>query len=119
MDPSATTTVRLLVAVGASGFCVCDTCALPCFGQALDTDRADVDALCGQLGPAIRALRERIGWTIEHLAEQSNVHHNSVGMIERSEVHTETSTLIRLLRALDVNRLGWEPDACATRLRLH
>jgi transcriptional regulator with XRE-family HTH domain len=55
------------------------------------------------LGRAVRELRARFGLSQEELAFQAGLHRNYVGAIERGEINPTFSTLLRLVRGIDIN----------------
>jgi len=57
------------------------------------------------LGEAIRTYRKRKGLTQEKLAEKAGLHHNFVGEVERGNMETSITSLLKMAKALEV-RLG-------------
>lgn len=55
-----------------------------------------------KVGPRIRDLRERAGWSIRALAERSGLSPNAISLIERSVNSPTVSTLHQLAEALGV-----------------
>ncbi len=54
------------------------------------------------VGEAIRARRERVGWSQEQLAEKVDFTRNYIGMIERAEKKVTLETLVKIAKALGV-----------------
>lgn len=48
------------------------------------------------------ALRKQRGWSQEHLADESDLHRNQIGDIERAEVKTTIVTMEKLANGLKV-----------------
>ncbi len=55
-----------------------------------------------QIGPALRALRERRGWTLAQLAAESGVSRSQVWRLEQGQNVPSYLTLARLAKALEV-----------------
>lgn len=55
-----------------------------------------------QIGPALRALRERRGWTLAELARKASVSRSQVWRVEQGRSVPSYLTLARLAEALDV-----------------
>ncbi|MBX5445252.1 helix-turn-helix transcriptional regulator [Sphaerobacter sp.] len=55
-----------------------------------------------QIGPALRALRERRGWTLAQLAAESGVSRSQVWRLEQGQSVPSYLTLARLAKALEV-----------------
>lgn len=53
-----------------------------------------------QVGKRIRALRQRKGFSLEGLAEESGLHRSHVGEIERGEINVSLVTLQKIGAAL-------------------
>lgn len=56
-----------------------------------------------QLGTAIRALREKRGWSLEALASEADLHTVSVTRIEAGNQNMSWITLTNIATALDVD----------------
>ncbi len=54
------------------------------------------------VGRKVRALRERRGWSQEHLAFEAGLHRNYVGGIERGERNVGLLNLCKIATALGV-----------------
>lgn len=54
------------------------------------------------LGENIRMHRRALKWSQEKLAEQSDLHHNYIGDIERGEENVSVDTLMRIASALKI-----------------
>lgn len=54
----------------------------------------------GALGDAIRASRERLGYSQEELASRADIHITAIGGLERGVRNPSYSTLVRLSAAL-------------------
>jgi len=55
-----------------------------------------------QLGKAIRAKRQELGWSQEELAERAELHWTYIGGIERGERNVSLLNIVRISRALRV-----------------
>lgn len=56
-----------------------------------------------QIGQRVRAIRQRLGISLEDLGELSEISWTSIGKIERGASSPTAETLIRLATALDVD----------------
>lgn len=54
------------------------------------------------IGPILRSLRERLGYSQESLAEIARIHRTYIGGVERGERNPSIATLDRILKALGV-----------------
>jgi XRE family transcriptional regulator, regulator of sulfur utilization len=54
------------------------------------------------LGEKIRAYRNQAGLTQEKLAEKADLHHNFIGEVERGNMETSLSSLLKIAKALKV-----------------
>jgi len=54
------------------------------------------------LGEALRAYRKRAGLTQEKLAEKAGLHHNFIGEVERGNMETSVTSLLKIAKALNV-----------------
>lgn len=54
------------------------------------------------LGEKIRSLRKAAGITQERLAEKADLHHNFIGELERGNMETSLTSLLKISRALGV-----------------
>jgi transcriptional regulator with XRE-family HTH domain len=54
------------------------------------------------LGEAIRTYRKRMGLTQEKLAEKAGLHHNFIGELERGNMETSVTSLLKIAKALGV-----------------
>ena len=55
------------------------------------------------LGEAIRIRRKEIGLTQEKLAEKAGLHHNFVGEVERGNMETSLTSLLKIAKALKIH----------------
>ncbi len=55
------------------------------------------------LGDNIRAARRKAGWSQEKLAEQSDLHRNYIGDIERGEENVSVDALVRIAAAMKIS----------------
>jgi len=55
-----------------------------------------------KLGDKIRHYRKRAGLTQEQLAEKADLHHNFIGEVERGNMETSLTSLLRIAKALGV-----------------
>lgn len=78
------------------------------------SDRQGASSLRG--GPAIKSAitetRNRLGWTLEELAEHAEMHWTYVGSVERGERNLSLIHIVRLARALGIG-----PEELVRRLR--
>jgi XRE family transcriptional regulator, regulator of sulfur utilization len=54
------------------------------------------------VGGTIRIYRKQAGLTQEKLAEKSDLHHNFIGELERGNMETSLSSLLKIAKALKV-----------------
>lgn len=54
------------------------------------------------LGDKIRSYRKRAGLTQEKLAEMADLHHNFIGEVERGNMETSLTSLLKIAKALGV-----------------
>jgi transcriptional regulator with XRE-family HTH domain len=54
------------------------------------------------LGDKIRSYRKRAGLTQEKLAEKADLHHNFIGEVERGNMETSLTSLLKIAKALGV-----------------
>jgi XRE family transcriptional regulator, regulator of sulfur utilization len=54
------------------------------------------------LGDKIRHYRKQAGLTQEELAERADLHHNFVGAVERGNMETSLTSLLKIATALKV-----------------
>ena len=54
------------------------------------------------LGDKIRSCRKQVGFTQEQLAEKSDLHHNFIGEVERGNMETSLTSLLKIAKALKV-----------------
>jgi transcriptional regulator with XRE-family HTH domain len=54
------------------------------------------------VGEAIRNHRKLAGLTQEKLAEKAGLHHNFIGELERANMETSLTSLLKIARALKV-----------------
>ena len=57
-------------------------------------------AFARTLGTVVSQLRNELGWSLEHLADEAGRHRTYVGLIERGERHASVATAFRLAQAL-------------------
>lgn len=55
------------------------------------------------LGENIRERRRALNWSQEKLAEESDLHHNYIGDIERGEENVSVDALMRIAGALNAH----------------
>jgi transcriptional regulator with XRE-family HTH domain len=55
-----------------------------------------------EFGRRIRRLRHQLGWTIEELAAEAEMHWTYVGSVERGERNVSLINILRIARALGV-----------------
>ncbi|MGF6355228.1 transcriptional regulator with XRE-family HTH domain [Paenibacillus sp. 4624] len=55
-----------------------------------------------EFGINVRREREKRGWTIEKLAEKSNLNANHLGSIERGNENVSLDTIFKISLALDI-----------------
>jgi len=55
-----------------------------------------------KLGDKIRHYRKQAGLTQEQLAEKADLHHNFIGEVERGNMETSLTSLLRIAKALGV-----------------
>jgi transcriptional regulator with XRE-family HTH domain len=67
-----------------------------------------------QFGSRVREIRQEKGWSIERLAEASDLHWTYVGSAERGERNVSLQNILKIAYALDVDAAelvqGIEPD---------
>lgn len=56
-----------------------------------------------EFGRRVRARRHELGWTIERLAEEAELHWTYVGSVERGERNIALVNIVRLCEALGVD----------------
>ncbi|MGH9090067.1 MAG: helix-turn-helix domain-containing protein [Acidimicrobiales bacterium] len=56
-----------------------------------------------EFGQRVRTARHDLGWTQEHLAEESGLHPTYVGDSERGERNVSLDNILRLAKALDTD----------------
>jgi transcriptional regulator with XRE-family HTH domain len=54
------------------------------------------------VGETIRTYRKRVGLTQEKLAEKADLHHNFIGEVERGNMETSLTSLLKIAKALKV-----------------
>jgi transcriptional regulator with XRE-family HTH domain len=54
------------------------------------------------LGDKIRNYRKQAGLTQEKLAEKADLHHNFIGEVERGNMETSLTSLLKMAKALGV-----------------
>jgi XRE family transcriptional regulator, regulator of sulfur utilization len=54
------------------------------------------------VGDKIRAYRNQAGLTQEKLAEKADLHHNFIGEVERGNMETSLTSLLKIAKALKV-----------------
>ena len=55
-----------------------------------------------KLGDKIRHYRKRAGLTQEQLAEKADLHHNFIGEVERGNMETSLTSLLKIAKALKI-----------------
>jgi len=55
-----------------------------------------------EFGKRVRRHRRDLGWTLEELAEQAEMHWTYIGSVERGERNLSLINIVRLARALGV-----------------
>ena len=55
-----------------------------------------------EFGSRVRRHRKKLGWTLEELAEEAEMHWTYVGSVERGERNLSLVNIVRLARALGV-----------------
>jgi transcriptional regulator with XRE-family HTH domain len=55
-----------------------------------------------KLGDKIRHYRKLSGLTQEQLAEKADLHHNFIGELERGNMETSLTSLLKIAKALDI-----------------
>lgn len=55
-----------------------------------------------KLGDKIRHYRKRAGLTQEELAEKADLHHNFIGQVERGNMETSLTSMLKIAKALGV-----------------
>lgn len=55
-----------------------------------------------EFGKRVRRLRHRLGWTLEELAEEAEMHWTYLGSIERGERNVALLNIVRIAKALRV-----------------
>lgn len=73
-------------------------------GLPTDTDPAAGEARPAEtaIGPIVRRLRRRGGWTLEHLAEASGVSRAMLSSVERGDKHPTLPVLLKIAVGLNV-----------------
>jgi len=54
------------------------------------------------LGDKIRSIRKQAGFTQKQLAEATGLHQNFIGQVERGNMETSLSSLLKIAKALKV-----------------
>lgn len=54
------------------------------------------------VGDKIRGYRKQAGLTQEQLAEKADLHHNFIGELERGNMETSLTSLLKISKALNV-----------------
>ncbi|MGH9091291.1 MAG: helix-turn-helix domain-containing protein [Acidimicrobiales bacterium] len=65
-----------------------------------------------ELGARVRHQRTVLGWSLERLAEEADLHWTYVGSVERGERNVSLRNILKLAGALDV-----DPGTLLARLR--
>jgi transcriptional regulator with XRE-family HTH domain len=60
-------------------------------------------ALVGKFGNRVRRRRQALGWTIERLAEEAELHWTYVASVERGERNISLVNIVRLAQALGID----------------
>lgn len=55
-----------------------------------------------EFGRRVRRRRKQLGWTLEELADEAEMHWTYVGSVERGERNISLVNIVRLARALGV-----------------
>jgi transcriptional regulator with XRE-family HTH domain len=55
-----------------------------------------------KLGDKIREYRKRAGLTQEQLAEKADLHHNFIGEVERGNMETSLTSMLKISKALGI-----------------
>jgi len=55
-----------------------------------------------EFGSRVRRRRQKLGWTLEELAEEAGMHWTYIGSVERGERNLSLVNIVRLARALGV-----------------
>lgn len=55
-----------------------------------------------EFGRRVRRHRKNLGWTLEQLAEEAEMHWTYVGSVERGERNLSLINIVRLARALGI-----------------
>ena len=56
-----------------------------------------------EFGARVRARRHERAWSLEHLAERSDLHWTYIGSVERGERNISLRNILRLAAALEVD----------------
>lgn len=63
----------------------------------------DRTPLAEEFGRRVRARRQKLGWSQEHLADASGLHWTYVGSVERGERNISLVNIVKLARALEAD----------------
>lgn len=55
-----------------------------------------------EFGRRVRRTRQKLGWTLEELAEEAGMHWTYIGSVERGERNVSLINIVRLARALGI-----------------